>query len=257
MISVILPFFNSDQYLEASIDSVINQSIDNWELLLINDGSTDHSKTIALSFADSRIRYFEQKNRGVSAARNLGLANMKGDYFCFLDSDDVFPSKSLESRILVFENSTNIDFVDGVVRKMDQKLNLEIEKWSPNFFGNPLHDLVKLTGKSFLGLTWMIKKKRGKKYQLQEGLTHCEDLYFYLQLSLEGGKYSFTNEVTLFYRDNPASAMKNLLGLKNGYRFIESKLNMISDLSFTDKLVFKYKFRKAMMLAFLKKREFF
>ena len=136
---------------------------------------------IALKYKDNRIRYFEQENKGVSAARNLGLAHMKGDYFCFLDSDDVLPVYSIESRIKIFNKFPELDFVDGQVIKKDHQLKETLKIWSPSFRGNPLRDLVKLTGRSFLGLTWMVKRKSGKSYKLQDGLTHCEDLYFYLK----------------------------------------------------------------------------
>ena len=142
MISIVFPFFQSDSFLKKAIDSVRNQAFQNWELLLINDGSTDDSKEIALSFQDPRIRYFEQENKGVAAARNVGLANMKGDYFCFLDADDVLPTNSLSSRLLVFEQAPYLNFVDGAVQKMDAVLKKTESVWQPHFQGNPFYELV-------------------------------------------------------------------------------------------------------------------
>ncbi|GAA5036498.1 hypothetical protein GCM10011506_30350 [Marivirga lumbricoides] len=252
MISIILPFFNSEEYLKESIQSVLNQNFHDWELILVNDGSTDNSKDIARSYRDSRIYYFEQENKGVSEARNLGLRNMKGDYFCFLDSDDVLPPKSLKSRLSIFELNPNIHFVDGRVIKMDKTLNITTQEWQPTHEGNPLKDLVSLNGNCFLGLTWMIKRISGKNYQFDTNLTHSEDLLFYMKLARNGGEYSFTDDPILYYRDTPHSAMKNLKGLEHGYRFTG---NSIKEWNEVDKKLLKtyqFRYKKAMFLAYLR-----
>ena len=83
LVSILMPVYNAEAFISEAITSVIRQSHKNWELLIVNDGSTDRSKNIIHSFPDKRIQYFEQQNRGVSVARNVGLKNMKGDYFCF------------------------------------------------------------------------------------------------------------------------------------------------------------------------------
>jgi glycosyltransferase involved in cell wall biosynthesis len=253
MISIILPFFNSEKYLLGAIDSVINQSTKDWELLLINDGATDHSKDIALSYSDKRIKYFEQENKGVSAARNVGLANMNGDYFCFLDADDIFPVNSLEARFNLLSENKSLRFMDGTVKRFDQNMDQVLETWQPQYFGDPLVDLVSLTGKSFLGLTWMIRRDKETEYQFCENMTHVEDLLFFMELARTEGSYSFTKETILHYRDTPNSAMKNLEGLETGYRYVESQIRNWKEVSRTDLNVFKFKYRKAMFLAYIRK----
>ncbi|MDN4164761.1 glycosyltransferase family 2 protein [Cytophagales bacterium LB-30] len=224
MISIILPFYNSESYISESINSVLSQHYKSWELLLINDGSTDTSKEIALSFRDPRIRYFEQENKGVAAARNVGLAHMKGDYFCFLDADDVLPPNSLASRLLLFEQAPYMSFVDGVVQKVDVCLQQVVSIWRPSLQGTPLEELIRLNGTCFLGLTWLIKRKPGRKYRFKEGLSHGEDLLFFMELAREGGQYAYTEDIILHYRNTPGSAMKNLKGLERGYRSIEQEI---------------------------------
>ncbi len=98
MFSIIIPVFNSEKYLENCIISVLNQTYKNFELLLINDGSTDNSAEICEKFAneDNRIKVIHQPNRGVSSARNKGIDNATGDYITFVDSDDVVISEWLE-----------------------------------------------------------------------------------------------------------------------------------------------------------------
>jgi glycosyltransferase involved in cell wall biosynthesis len=257
LVSIITPFYNAEKYLSESISSVLNQSFYNWELLLINDGSTDSSKEIALSFNDDRIRYFEQENKGVSAARNLGLNMMKGEFFCFLDADDILPFKSIESRLSVFRRNPALSFVDGAVKKMNATMDTTTKIWQPSLQGNPLSDLIQLGGKSFFGLSWMIKRQSDTQYRLREGMSHGEDLLFYMELAKKGGKYDYTKEVVLSYRDTPDSAMTNLEGLEKGYQVIVEQLMQWPEVELSDLKKFKLRYRKAMFLSYIKEGHLF
>lgn len=110
LISVIIPVFNSDLFLEEAIRSVISQTYTFWELLLIDDGSTDESGNICDKFSqiDSRIHVVHQNNKGVSAARNTGLKNANGSYICFLDSDDYLYPDFLEVLLSSFCDNTSL-----------------------------------------------------------------------------------------------------------------------------------------------------
>lgn len=105
LVSVIVPVYNSEQYLKKCIDSILAQSYREFELLLINDGSEDTSGLICDDYArnDSRIRVFHQENSGVSAARNLGLEKYNGTYFLFIDSDDYVQREYLE-ELMKYKN---------------------------------------------------------------------------------------------------------------------------------------------------------
>jgi len=98
LVSIIIPVYNSEPYLEECIDSIINQTYRSIEIILINDGSTDRSHEIAKSYPikDDRIIVLSQPNRGVSAARNAGLNVAKGEYVLFVDSDDTIREDSVE-----------------------------------------------------------------------------------------------------------------------------------------------------------------
>ena len=87
-LSIIVPVYNSEKYLKKCLDSLINEKMREIEFILINDGSTDNCEKIIKSYKDPRIRYFKQKNLGVSIARNRGIKEAKGEYIGFLDSDD-------------------------------------------------------------------------------------------------------------------------------------------------------------------------
>src|SRR5262245_43093607 len=95
LVSIITPVYNTEKFLAGCITSVLQQTHTNWELLIIDDGSVDGSANVVKQFNDPRIHYFHQENQGVSAARNAALRRMKGDFFCFLDGDDVMPPHSI------------------------------------------------------------------------------------------------------------------------------------------------------------------
>ena len=152
IVSVIIPVYNGASTLSLAVESLLAQSYPHWEALIINDGSTDGTQAYLEGLKDSRIKVFHQKNAGVSAARNVGLSHMQGDYFCFLDADDALTKESLQSRLTVFANDTSVEFVDGKVHLMDMGMKHIVGEWSPNWEGNPLHDLIALSGRSFLVL---------------------------------------------------------------------------------------------------------
>lgn len=105
LFSIIVPTYNRAHFLGRTIASVLNQTYVNWELLIVDDGSTDNTKDLVLGYsdADRRIKYIYQENKRVSAARNNGLQNAQGDYLCFLDSDDEFKPDHLQT----FANAIN------------------------------------------------------------------------------------------------------------------------------------------------------
>ena len=109
-ISVIIPFYNAHKYLTACLNSILNQTYQNLEIILIDDGSTDNSLEIAQSFKkqDPRIQIFTQKNRGPSAARNLGLKKATGDFISFIDSDDTINPDFLTKLKSVYTKSTSL-----------------------------------------------------------------------------------------------------------------------------------------------------
>ena len=114
MISVIIPVYNTEQYLHRRIDSVLASAYQEFEILLVNDGSTDHSPDICRQYAekDSRIRLINQKNQGVSAARNRGIDASTGDWIVFLDSDDRISPDFL--RMVAQEEYQELDFPDSI-----------------------------------------------------------------------------------------------------------------------------------------------
>lgn len=120
-----MPVYNAEKYVRECIESVINQTCESWELLLVNDGSTDGSLEICKSFlGDERISVFSKKNEGLSATRNYGLSRAKGDYILFLDSDDTIEPDSLE-RFQSIINKTGAEVIAGYAYHFDLRVRGE------------------------------------------------------------------------------------------------------------------------------------
>ena len=119
LVSVIVIFFNASDFLQAAIESVLAQTYEPWELLLVDDGSNDGSTEIALSFVSknpAQIKYFEHddhKNLGMSAARNLGIRQSKGDYISFLDADDYWLPNKLDVQTRILESQPEVGMLFG------------------------------------------------------------------------------------------------------------------------------------------------
>ena len=125
--SVIIPTFNRSEFLPDAIVSVLNQNYQHWELIVVDDGSIDNTSAVVKSFNDSRIRYFFKKHEERSVARNFGIEKAKGEYICFLDSDDIYYNNHLQvlsSKITekdfpvaIFNTASDIDRNGDITQK--------------------------------------------------------------------------------------------------------------------------------------------
>src|SRR5690554_5746847 len=149
-LSIIIPIYNIEDYLPTCINSILNQEFDDYELLLINDGSTDNSGKICDQYAlkDNKIRVYHQKNAGVSAARNLGLEKATGEWICFVDRDDSIEQNSL-SKMISKLHTNELDLLIARSFVADSEISKKIsERYSfPNDF----------VGKSYSGINLATK----------------------------------------------------------------------------------------------------
>ena len=116
LISVVIPAYNAEQFLDETLESVLSQTYENWECIIVNDGSTDNTEEIAKKWCekDTRFRYFYKENSGTSDTRNLGIKKARGEYIAFLDADDLYMPNFLD---VCLENLVEKD-VDLVAPKM-------------------------------------------------------------------------------------------------------------------------------------------
>lgn len=252
-----MPAYNAARFIRESITSVINQTYQNWELLIINDGSTDNTGDIVKSFGDERIRYYEKKNGGVSTARNLGLKEMKGAFFCFLDSDDELPENSLELRAAYLEEHPEVDLLDGWVLVMDQQMGDVQRVYGPSYEGKVARFLIRVDDRYFFGPNLMIRNKQ-LSYRFNETMTHVEDLWFYTELAWKGNlHYGYVNDVIYHYRKTPGSAMSNLEGLEKGYWQYFKNVKDLPGVTKEELLYLKKKIRRIMSRSYIRSRNFY
>jgi glycosyltransferase involved in cell wall biosynthesis len=144
LVSIITPTFNRLDYLPEAIDSVLSQSYQNFEMIIVDDGSTDGTGGLLESYlADKRIKYIYQSNQGQSVARNRGIAESSGEFICFLDSDNAWLQHKLERSLKEFEDFPQVDIVYGDSIFIDEK-SAEIGRSAmKRYSGRITHHLLK------------------------------------------------------------------------------------------------------------------
>lgn len=140
-ISVIIPVYNVEDYLAECVESIIAQSYPHLEILLVNDGSTDSSVSIAeaLASSDPRIRVINKDNAGLGAARNTGIMESTGDFLSFVDSDDIIPPQAYTEMIRTL-NDTGSDFVVGTIRRLTNGVR-RVPDWAEKLHSEPKHGI--------------------------------------------------------------------------------------------------------------------
>ncbi|MFK8013652.1 MAG: glycosyltransferase family 2 protein [Marinicellaceae bacterium] len=257
LVSIIMPAYNAENYIQESVDSIINQSYLNWELIIVNDGSADNTLSKIKIFNDKRIKILEQENRGVSSARNLGLDYAEGEFITFLDADDVLPSNSIESRAQFLESNSGVDIVDGVIQVKDVQMRKIIKTYKPYYTGALLPRLMALDSRVFFNVCYMFRKTLLNEVKFNVQMTHAEDLLFYIQLSSQNdAQYAYINEEIYWYRSGNDSAMINLNGLELGYIRLLKFVSCIKQLSRPTKILFRMKVTKIMFLSWLKQKKY-
>lgn len=260
LVSVVMAAYNSEKYIAQAIASLQAQTYTNWELLVVNDGSQDDTEAIIIDLAaqDARIQVISQANAGVSAARNAALARMCGEFFLIFDSDDYLPPHSLEARVEIMEQRPEIYFVDGQIKKKGEFLKRILAEVKTTFEGNPHQALMRLDATCFILPSWLIRRDPQKEYTMQLGMSHAEDLLFYIDIS-QNPAHLFTavEDEVLYYRVHENMAMKNLDGLKNGYKALYKNIANKYKAKFSLRLWLKYRISRIMFLSYLRNKEFY
>lgn len=199
-ISIIIPIYNAELYLNRCLSSVCMQTYTNLEIILVNDGSSDDSEEICLDFKkrDKRIKYFYQKNQGVSEARNYGLRMATGDYVTFVDSDDWIDTKAYE---IIMSSPNNIDIVfndaietDGLT--VSHSNTYDLEAGTLNY-----EDITEKNLEELAGAVWraIYKKEIIKGIYFPMNLPLSEDKVFCLQCLAKADKIYYTKK-SVYYR---------------------------------------------------------
>ena len=191
-VSIIVPIFNTSQYLVKCIKSIMNQSYKNLEIILINDGSTDNSLELCqrLALEDDRIKVFSQENKGLSTTRNLGIGYATGDYICFIDSDDYLENDMIE---VLLKNAISANADVSSIRAFVHTRDGEIRKYSNdprsiNIYDN-IDKIVNAYANGNISIAmWdkMFKKTFIEKVRFSPDV-YQEDADFMLRLCMNGG----------------------------------------------------------------------
>lgn len=210
-VSVIVPVYNSREYLGPCVESVLNQSYADFELILIDDGSTDGCAEMCdrLASSDHRVRCVHMKNSGVSAARNLGLSLATGEYVTFVDSDDYVSEGFLASAVGLMESDEELDFVQYSMDRFDSNGIFYREESDDVICDLPeFASVVKFWGSACAGF---LKTMIIKEYDLAFNpyLKLGEDQSFLYGYLAHCRKCSKRSEVYYHYRSNQESATHN------------------------------------------------
>lgn len=226
LVSVIMPMHNSEKFLCYSIESVIAQTYKHWELLIIDDASTDNSFQIAQKYAtkDSRISVSKNNNHNgmPSAPRNLGVQNARGRFIAFLDSDDLWFPQKLEQQLTLFkDNRTAIVFSNYEKIDADGNRNNRIVSAPPYATYRSL-----LYGNVIGNLTGIYDTKKVGKIPIQD--IHHEDYVMWLEILEKGYLAQNTGTTLAAYRINSSSVSANKLQVVQWQWYIYRKTEHLS-----------------------------
>jgi glycosyltransferase involved in cell wall biosynthesis len=201
-VSVIIPCFNQASFLSEAIQSIIAQTHENWECIIVNDGSPDDTESVAQTWCskDSRIRYIYQQNQGLSSARNFGIQNAAFDFILTLDADDKYDATFIEKGLKILNENPKVGVVSSWISRF--KGGNEICVIKPN--GKTIEDFMFQNASNG---TSLFRKKcwvdvGGYDEKMKKGY---EDWDFYIRVCANGWNVHIIPEVLFFYRQHDFS----------------------------------------------------
>ena len=214
LISIVIPVYNAEKYLEQCLNSIKDQTYKNFEVILVNDGSIDHSESICMDFVkvDTRFKYFTKVNGGASSARNFGLDHVTGDFITFIDADDWVDENHLEVLINNIKDN-NSDMAVSSIKKFDMSNNFHFrmysnqEKYLLNYnklnreeFLVILPKLILANNSYKVAVSKLFKKELVTDVRFDESIIYGEDLEFFFKIYNNINSISYIDEVTYVYR---------------------------------------------------------
>jgi glycosyltransferase involved in cell wall biosynthesis len=222
LVSIIIPAYNVEKYIGETIKSVINQTCGNWELIIINDGSTDDTADIAKKMAekDPRIKLYSQENGGVSRARNKGLTLAQGDYIAFLDADDLWKTDFLE-KLIHAKNDADLVYCGYELLSTDGKY-----KQRKNVFANGWMLPKYLQGISYIWTGSFIVDKKlldNNHIDFTDGCVMGEDVEFMTKI-LTMAQTSSVPEYLAVHRCRPGSVTQSKWTIEKRIHSIHARI---------------------------------
>lgn len=201
LVSVIIPVYNKRRFIKETIDSVVKQSYQNFEIIVVDDGSTDHSMDIVNSLSDSRLRVFSQPNSGVERARNYGFSKSAGSFITFQDADDLMSQDRLEKQIDYFVSNEALVLVGTWANVIDVSGNVIGSICPPT--SNDALRLAHIFRNQFVSSSVMIRKTAISPHLVfneTRNLYFSEDYDLWLRLAGEGTVVNIPEKLTSYRR---------------------------------------------------------
>lgn len=203
-VSILMPMRNAASYIEETIQSLLNQSFSSFEIIIVNDGSTDDCQALVENFADSRIKIIQGKSKGISAALNLALSVATGNYVCRCDADDLFPADRLLTQVEWLEANVDYIAVAGQFNIIDEKSQIVADTNEDSEGCDITDELLGGETRTHLG-TFLIKKSILSELNgFRKYFVTAEDIDMQLRLA-EHGAIRFMAKKFYSYRIHSAS----------------------------------------------------
>ncbi|MCM1338071.1 MAG: LicD family protein [Muribaculaceae bacterium] len=208
-VSIILPVYNVERYLRQALDSVLNQTLQEIEIICINDGSTDNSLTILEYYAkkDSRVKIYNQNNQGPGIARNLGISKASGEYIMFLDPDDWYTLDACETAYNQIEKNKNDFVMFNFFKYFEENETLEIADWRLKPFKKNFEDenLKLCNFKNYIKCSFTWSQIYSKKFITENNIKYSqgklgEDVPFYIKALIYANTISIIQKPLYYYR---------------------------------------------------------
>jgi len=253
-VSIVVPCYNQESYIEKAIHCVLSQTYTNLECIVINDGSTDDSKSKITPFlSDARVKYFYQANKGLSQARNKGIEMATGTYLYFYDPDDLLSSNTIELLVNHAEKAEVISGNIGLTKGQNKEVyglyretlvrNQLIENTS-----NEILDLVHLESYAMMAWNKLFRTSfiKGNNLKFKPGLLHEDQLWFF-ELILYAKSFYLLDDVTYFYNKANTGSITSSITKKN----IDAYITILETIYNKYYRVNKYQYLKPKIGAYL------
>jgi glycosyltransferase involved in cell wall biosynthesis len=225
LVSVIIPCYNHGRFLQQAIDSVVRQTYIPIEVIVVDDGSTDTTKTVALR--NTQVRYVYQSNQGLSAARNTGISHSTGDYLVFLDADDLLYSHAIAYNVKMLLNHPEVAFVSGGHNKVDIDLNI-LKTTKRIVLTNHYQNFLQI---NYIGMhaTVMYRRSIFDTIRFDVTLRACEDYDLYLTIAAKYPVLHHTEVLTAYRQHQTNMSSDSLMMLSIALQVLQRQEKAIHD----------------------------
>ncbi len=238
LVSVMMPAFNAENYIAEAIESLLRQSYATWELIVVNDGSTDRTAAIVAQFSDERIRLFHQPNQGEAAARNTALDKAEGEYLAYLDADDAYLPHHLEVTVQHLQSHPQTEgvYTDGfyIDGQGNQIQTLASRRRGP-FQGRVFAEAVR--GSDLFGppVCVVLRREPVLRYQLRydTNIVIGPDWDFFVRYA-ENTSFAYLDQPTCLYRVHQSNITTQIKSDRRALELAKCRLKAIKLTGFGD-----------------------